>query len=97
MSRYSAVSDFDYDEEHGNPVPRQARSQKRQTAADRCKADADPLCEECGGDGIVSYTSQQHADGYVDVACECVERKRRADSGPADDGDAWAGGFADNH
>lgn len=34
---------------------------------------ADPQCPECDGEGFVSYTSQQHRDGYVDVRCKCVE------------------------
>lgn len=54
------------------------------------KRRADPACDECGGEGVVTITAS--GTGERDIACVCVGREE-----PADDPDAWSGGFAENH
>lgn len=92
MSRYDRI-DPGTDPEYCNGL-HMTRSEKRLTATERLKTLADPKCPDCDGEGIVSYSSRQQADGYVDVACTCTQR-----TGAEEDGDpeAWAGGFAENH
>lgn len=57
------------------------------------KRRADPECDECGGEGVVTVTAS--GVGERELACPCIER-RENDDGP-DDGEAWSGGFAENH
>lgn len=73
MSRWNAVSDYDYAEETGNPVPRMERSRKlpdigpaldaELQARDHARRWADPGCPDCKGRG---WLGRQ--------ACGCVRK-----------------------
>lgn len=52
---------------------------------------ANPDCDECNGDGWVTYTAR-NLHGEEEAVCACIERDE-----PEEDSDAWSGGFAENH
>ena len=56
---------------------------------------ADPQCPACLGEGYVSWDAG--GGDYDDVACDCALTEDEKVDTRSGDGDAWSGGFADNH
>ncbi len=70
----------------------------RFTAASKAhlKKLANPRCEECDGEGVLVITPNSDPTGGndFDSPCPCT----KADRGEEEpEGDAWSGGFAENH
>jgi hypothetical protein len=43
------------------------------------RAKADPECQDCGGEGYVTFTARNHL-GYTEVRCACVGRERETET-----------------
>jgi hypothetical protein len=64
---------------------------------DRLLKMADPDCPECSGEGWYTVCWNNNPDREDEMACACVREALEAEDGPADDSEAWSGGFAENH
>ena len=58
---------------------------------------AKPDCPDCSGEGWYTVCWNNNPDREDEMACACVREALEAEDGPADDSEAWSGGFAENH
>ncbi len=51
-------------------------------------------CPECDGEGVIAVVYNNNPDREEDEACACTRREGAEETVS---GDAWDGGFAENH